>query len=766
MRQLFSMKPAMVFGYSLGEGTMLWSMGVWRDIEDARAVLHGSALFKTRLTGRKDAVREAWGLPAEADDDFWASYVLASTPAEVSEQIATETHAFLTHINTPNEVVIAGEPEVCRRIIERLGCESVRAPFDNVIHNDAILSEFGEFMRMYDMTVNEREDDTRFYSSADYEPLRLERELIMRSLARVCCKRVDFPRLLRRAYRDGARIFVELGPGSTSTRWISDTLRADKAEHLAVSIDALRLDDHTALLRMLSRLVSHRVPLDLSLLYDDRPADDERKRLPRTITLGGSPVPEVILSDSNRQHFANWQGRSGMAHAHSARSQAAEVVPVPVTVDESGHVSALGARLAGLRAMGQSVQAQMQSSPAVPAPLAEAPTRAAPPALLRYKPRPALFDHAALDQFARGSMAACFGPEFALYDHKRTPRIPNTDLMLFTRVVEIDATRLVTKPGSSMVTEYDVPPDEWFYRDNAYPFAPYSMLVEMALQPCGFLSAYMGPTLEFPDIDFYFRNLDGQATLLHDIDLRGRTLTNRVHLTSSTVLQGIIIQKYTFDMQVDGESFFTGSSTFGYFTKESLSSQAGLDLGKSPAVWHVANPNAPLVSLNGQRDPELHRPSWMSVPTGQLAFLDEVLVSADGGSHGQGYVYATKHVQPSDWYFACHFHQDPVMPGSLGLETITQALQAFALRTGLDQGLVSPHFAHVEGQPTTWKFRGQVLGDIPSVNVEVHVTSIRRTPGAVDIRANASLWKDGLRIYEFKDVGVRLVSTPNQREER
>src|SRR5690606_18068588 len=96
--------------------------------------------------------------------------------------------------------------------------------------------------------------------------------------------------------------------------------------------------------------------------------------------------------------------------------------------------------------------------------------------------------------------------------------------------------------------EYDVPADEWFYRDNPYPVMPYSVYMEIALQPSGFLSAYHGPTLDYPDIDFYFRNLDGYGVLHHDVDMRGRTITNHTTLLRNTVLQGTIIQSFSFKM--------------------------------------------------------------------------------------------------------------------------------------------------------------------------------------------------------------------------
>jgi 3-hydroxymyristoyl/3-hydroxydecanoyl-(acyl carrier protein) dehydratase len=728
---------------------MLWAMRVWQNGDEARAQMQASPLFRSRLYGRKDAVREAWGLPPQVDDDFWASYVLSAQPKAVQDELRHETRVYLTHINTPNEVVIGGDPAACERVIERLGCQSVRAPFDTVIHNEAILSEYDAFYRLHHHPIHPVEGNVTFYSAADYEPLRLDSDLVARSIARVSIKQVDFPRLVQRAYRDGARVFIELGPGSTCTRWINDMLHSEGRDHLAVAVDQLRLDDRTALVKMLARLVSHRVPMDLSVLYDQRPTVPERKRLLRTITLGGEPVREVMLSEQNRRRVAVG-GDAQPPHAE-------------VTAVEQGHAALLQNRLAGLRELGARLQAQA-SNPAAPAvtstPQVERPAPQPQPVTPRYTPRPAVFDTERIDQFARGSIKACFGPEYAVYDDRRAPRIPNTDLMLVSRIVEVNAERLVTRPGSSMVAEYDVPPEMWFYQENAAPFTPYSMLMEMALQPCGFLSAFMGPTLDYADIDFYFRNLDGSGYLTREVDLRGRTLVNRVELVSSTVLQGIIIQKYTFDMQLNGESFYTGESTFGYFTRQALSSQAGLDRGNPPAKWHEAHPQADLVHLSGNRTQAMRGDSGVSLPSGQLAFLDEAQINVDGGSEARGYVYATNKVHPDDWYFTCHFHQDPVMPGSLGLETVTQAIQAYALEAGLAEGMQQPRFGLVEDHEMTWKYRGQVLSDSDQVDVEVHITGVERSGGDVIIHADASLWKNTLRIYEFKDVGVRLTDTP------
>lgn len=790
MREVFKIAPAAAFGYSLGEGSMFWGMGVWQDGDAASVRFHNTNLFETRLYGRKEAVREMWGLPDNAPDDFWASYVLTAPLDDIAAAVEQEPRVYLTHINTPTEAVIAGEPAACERIIALLKCNSLKAPFGVVIHNEAMLSEFNEFYHLHRNPVNADQPGISFYSAADYAPVKLDTDSIARNIARVTCKTVDFPRLIDRVYQDGARIFIELGPGSTCARWISDTL--GKQPHLSVSIDNLRSDDHTALIKLLARLASHRVPADFSPLYAALPDENtDRKSLFKTITLGGERIQDVILSEANRRKFAGAATRvapqptavlQAVAAPHPVEIPAVvPIMPQPEAVGAQRAASAIASnpptptqqvrhmtenpisnlqnRLAGLRDLASTIQAQLQNPGSAPAPVAAPPAPVkpvAPVALNRFMPKPPIFDTWKIDQFARFRIADCFGEEYAIYDHKRAPRIPNTDLMYVSRAVEINATRLITKPGSSMVMEYDVPAEMWFYQDNSYPFTPYSILMEMALQPCGFLSAYMGPTFDFADIDFYFRNLDGVGKLTKDVDLRGRTLTNRVELVSSTTLQGIIIQKYLFDMTLDGESFYSGNSTFGYFTMQALSSQAGLDMGKPPARWHEANPGAAYLTVPGNRPNPPAGQSFFELPRDQLAFLDEAQISLNGGKAGLGYVWGTTKVHPSNWFFKCHFHQDPVMPGSLGLEAVTQAIQAFAIQSNLGADFKQPRFAQAENHSMIWKYRGQVLSDSNQVNVEVNITAIERQGDRLVVKADASLWKGELRIYEFKQVAIAI----------
>jgi hypothetical protein len=194
------------------------------------------------------------------------------------------------------------------------------------------------------------------------------------------------------------------------------------------------------------------------------------------------------------------------------------------------------------------------------------------------------------NEFSTGRIAHCFGEEFAVYDERTPPRTPNADLQLTTRVTEIVGERHNFKTETYAVAEFDVPEGSWFFTgNNDESLIPYSIIMEIALQPCGFISAWVGTTLKFPDTDLYFRNLDGSGDLVNEIDVRGKTIVNKSTLLSTTAAGSTIIQSFTFEMTVDGTPFYKGTAVFGYFEKDQLVHQLGLDNGEITRGWHLDN---------------------------------------------------------------------------------------------------------------------------------------------------------------------------------
>src|SRR5690606_12045687 len=113
--------------------SMLYATGVWGQGDAAAARLEESETFRDRLAGPQLAIREHWGLSRgqneAAGQRLWANYLVMAEPEKVQAVLAEETRVYLTHINTPRQVVIGGEPLACQRVLSQLHCPSLKAPF-------------------------------------------------------------------------------------------------------------------------------------------------------------------------------------------------------------------------------------------------------------------------------------------------------------------------------------------------------------------------------------------------------------------------------------------------------------------------------------------------------------------------------------------------------------------------------------------------------------------------------------------------------------
>jgi PfaB family protein len=311
----FNIKPKYVFGYSLGETSMMVAQGVWSNFYEVSHTFNSSALFGDRLSGSKNAVREYWGLPktdTNPENKLWANYVLMATPAQVRECLKNETRVYLTQINTPEEVLIAGEPAACERVIKTLVCNSFPAPFDHVIHCQAMQSESQELETLYTLPA-QKIPGIKFYSAAEYQSIEIESNQIAHNIATGLCQQLDFPRLVNRVYGDGAKIFIEAGAGGICSRWIDKNL--GNQEHLTVSLNRRGTDDHGSLIKALAKLLSHQVNLNLAPLYNLSSENTQQKKAAlRKVTLGGNSMTSAILNAENRQIFANNQKQTISTH--------------------------------------------------------------------------------------------------------------------------------------------------------------------------------------------------------------------------------------------------------------------------------------------------------------------------------------------------------------------------------------------------------------------------------------------------------------------
>jgi PfaB family protein len=267
LREEFGIQPSAAFGYSLGENSMMFATGVWAQGDEAAARLEASESFRLRLAGPQMAIREHWGVGGvngSGEQALWNNYLVMAPAEKVQEAIRQESRVYLTHINTPRQVVIGGDPQACQRVVTALKSSSLQAPFDYALHCEVMRSEYSALADMHDWPVENR-PQLQMFSAADYGPVNIDRGEISQKIAHMLTTPLDFPRLIQTVYNSGARVFIEAGAGSNCARWIDETLKS--SPHLSLSLNRRGTDDYTTLVRTLARLFSHRVPANMERLY-------------------------------------------------------------------------------------------------------------------------------------------------------------------------------------------------------------------------------------------------------------------------------------------------------------------------------------------------------------------------------------------------------------------------------------------------------------------------------------------------------------------
>jgi len=355
----------------------------------------------------------------------------------------------------------------------------------------------------------------------------------------------------------------------------------------------------------------------------------------------------------------------------------------------------------------------------------------------------AIFDTDRILAFAIGNPSEAFGEPYRIFDEGRIiARLPGPPFQFLDRVTAIRAEPWKILPGGECETQYDVPADAWYFADNRQGEMPFAVLLEIALQPCGWLAAYMGSALT-SEVDVSFRNLGGSATRFARVAPGTGTLTVRAKLTRTSSSAGMIIQFFEYEVTAGRKPVYKGDTYFGFFPKAALLKQEGL---KDPARYQPPE-------FEPARGRSLDFPATAPFPGGRLRMLDRISCwLPEGGPQALGYIRATRRVVPDEWFFKAHFHQDPVVPGSLGLESFLQLLKFIAAERWGN----GPCETVATGERHEWVYRGQVVPADREVTVEAIVTAVDEDRRL--LRADGYLSVDGRVIYGMKDFTLRCAS--------
>ncbi|MFY0676430.1 MAG: 3-hydroxyacyl-[acyl-carrier-protein] dehydratase FabA [Neptuniibacter sp.] len=152
---------------------------------------------------------------------------------------------------------------------------------------------------------------------------------------------------------------------------------------------------------------------------------------------------------------------------------------------------------------------------------------------------------------------------------------------------------------------------------------------------------------------------------------------------------------------------------------------------------------------------DMFGPGNARLPIGNMLMMDRIIkINADGGESGKGEIIAELDINPDLWFFGCHFEEDPVMPGCLGLDAMWQLVGFYLGWKG------NPGRGRALGSGEV-KFFGQVLPNAKKVTYNIQLKRVIERKLVMGI-ADGSMSVDGREIYTAKDLRVGLfTSTEN-----
>ncbi|MEP4652610.1 MAG: beta-ketoacyl synthase N-terminal-like domain-containing protein [Ilumatobacter sp.] len=366
------------------------------------------------------------------------------------------------------------------------------------------------------------------------------------------------------------------------------------------------------------------------------------------------------------------------------------------------------------------------------------------------------FDRKAILSTAWGKPSDAFGTMYEVFDGtRRSPRLPGEPYLFISRITEIVGDLDVCEAGMEIVCEYDIPHDAWYFDENGAETMPYAVLLEAALQPCGWVASAVGSASAMPT-DVLFRNLDGTGTLVGELTRTAGTLTTRVKLTSVSQAGGMVIEGFDVECSLGDRVVYTMTTVFGFFPPAAFEDQAGLPIAESDRA-SIDLVGGDTIDLTGRTGAAFAGTARLAGD--QLLMIDRVTRIPGAGRNGLGVVRGEKDVDVSEWFFKAHFFQDPVQPGSLGVEALLQLLQFHMIDSGMADGIEDARFEPILlDAPMTWKYRGQVTPLNTLITSTMEITETGVDESGPFVVGSGSLWCDGLRIYEVSNMGMRIVS--------
>ena len=147
---------------------------------------------------------------------------------------------------------------------------------------------------------------------------------------------------------------------------------------------------------------------------------------------------------------------------------------------------------------------------------------------------------------------------------------------------------------------------------------------------------------------------------------------------------------------------------------------------------------------------ELFGPGNAKLPSPPMLMFNRISeIDENKGFFKKGVIKAELDIKEDLWFFDCHFREDPVMPGCLGLDAMWQLVGFYLGWLG------NPGRGRALGVSSV-KFTGEVLKNVKIATYEIGMKRILIKGETTVGLANGILSADGKKIYSAENLKVGL----------
>ncbi|GAB6146718.1 beta-ketoacyl synthase N-terminal-like domain-containing protein [Desulfocicer niacini] len=252
--QLFGIKPDMVAGHSYGEYVALCTAGVFSrkdliEISESRGLMIEA--FSKKKTGTMAAV--------QADSET-TSRLIDTLGLNVS----------IANYNSPLQNVLSGPVEAIDKAVTAIEAQGIRIkkiPVTAAFHTRAMDSISDSLEKaLKEITMNK--PDITVFSNATALHYPEDFDEIRRYIKQHSSEAVNFEKMIWNMYGEGARLFIEVGPGRVLTGLVKSIL--GDAPYTAISLEAPGRSGWDQLSHLLAQVKSLGVPVDLLPCFEGR----------------------------------------------------------------------------------------------------------------------------------------------------------------------------------------------------------------------------------------------------------------------------------------------------------------------------------------------------------------------------------------------------------------------------------------------------------------------------------------------------------------